>query len=71
MHIIVLLLAITSVAAAQGLTLGSGQPREYPYPADPQYQYPDQRIAPRAMRKCPKGQALFQGQCRIIRPVYN
>lgn len=71
MRVLVLLLATATAAAAQGLTLGFGGPREYPYPANPQYQYPDQREQARAARRCPKGQALFQGKCRIVRPVHN
>jgi hypothetical protein len=68
---VVVLLATVSTATAQGLTLGSGKPREYPYPANPQYQYPDQREQPRGARRCHKGQALYQGKCRIVRPVHQ
>ena len=71
MRILLILLATALPAAAQGLTFGAGAPREYPYPAEPQYQYPVQsEQRPRLARKCPKGQALFQGKCRIVRPVY-
>jgi hypothetical protein len=66
-----LLFATVGAATAQGLTLGSSKPREYPYPANPQYQYPDQREQPRGVRRCPNGQALFQGKCRIVRPVHQ
>ena len=45
------------------------QVREYPYPSEPQYQYPVQSRHSKQL-KCPKGQAPFQGKCRIIRPVY-
>ena len=66
-----LILLVTALpAAAQSFTFGAGAPREYPYPNEPQYQYPVQTERPRAARKCPKGQALFQGKCRIVRPVY-
>ena len=47
-----------------------GAPREYPYPAEPQYQYPIQSQRTKAVRKCQRGHALFQGKCRIVRPVY-
>lgn len=56
-------------AAAQGITLGSGKAKEYPYPAEPQYQYPMTDAHGQARAKCPKGQALFQGKCRIVRRV--
>jgi len=63
----VLIVALAaSPAVAFGLTFGPGQPREYSYPSEPQYQYPETK--PR--RKCPKGQALWQGRCRIVRPVH-
>ena len=45
------------------------QAREYPYPSEPQYQYPEQTKSKKAM-KCPRGQAPFQGKCRIVRTVY-
>jgi hypothetical protein len=64
---LVILLATLLPAAAQGggLTLGSAA-REYPYPSEPQYQYP---VTERA-KKCPKGQAPYQGKCRVVRAVH-
>jgi hypothetical protein len=44
----------------------SGEPPQYSYPHEPQYQYPSNS---RTHRKCPKGQAVFQGRCRIKLPV--
>jgi len=67
---LILLLASLTAASAQGVTFGSEGKREHPYPAEPQYQYPAQDSRARAQRKCPKGQAVFQGRCRIVRPVY-
>jgi hypothetical protein len=52
-----------SPAAAFGFTLGGGG-RDYPYPNEPQYQYPGKEL-----RKCPKGFAPYQGRCRKIRWV--
>ena len=69
-RILIFILATGVPASAQGLSIGSGQPREYPYPAEPQYQYPIQDSRPRAHLKCPKGQAPFQGKCRVARPVH-
>ncbi len=57
-------------SAAPVFSFDPGAPREYPYPAEPQYQYPIQSQRTKAVRKCPRGQALFQGKCRIVRPVY-
>jgi len=70
MRVLVILLAMTLPAAAEGFTSAPGTPREYPYPAEPQYQYPVQSERQRVTPKCPKGQAIFQGRCRIVRPVY-
>lgn len=44
---------------------------EFPYAANPQYQYP--RTDGRADLKCPAGQKPFQGKCREIRwlPIEN
>jgi hypothetical protein len=47
-----------------GFTFGQGH--QYSYPNEPQYQYP---ANVRSQRQCPKGQALFQGRCRIKLPV--
>ena len=70
LRVLMLLLATALPASAQGLTIGSGQAREYPYPSEPQYQYPMKDSRARTQLKCPKGQAPFQGKCKIIRPVY-
>jgi hypothetical protein len=66
MRVAMLLMVLASPAFAEGggITIG-GQPREYSYPADPQYQYPIKG----ERRRCPKGQALYQGRCRIKLPV--
>src|SRR5688572_229571 len=73
-----LLAATTLHPAAMGMGFGfnlapvysydPSSPREYPYPAEPQYQYP--RTDGRAEMKCPKGQKPFQGKCRKARPVH-
>ena len=67
-------LLLANAAAAQGVTFGSpgqpkGQPTQHPYPAEPQYQYPFTDGRAQARPKCPKGHALFQGRCRIVRRV--
>ena len=64
--IFLVLMALGSPAVAEGggFTF-SGEPRQYTYPSDPQYQYPSDS---RKLR-CPKGQAPFQGRCRIKLPV--
>jgi hypothetical protein len=67
--IVVLPMASLTAASAQGITVGSDR-REHPYPAEPQYQYPSTDQRARAQRNCPKGQALFQGRCRIVRRVH-
>ena len=53
-----------------GITFGNGT--DYPYPNEPQYQYPDPLNDARgkALRKCPQGQALYKGRCRIKVRVY-
>ena len=53
-------------SAAPVFSYDPRSPREYPYPAEPQYQYPR---TDRDM-KCPKGQKPFQGKCRKTRPVW-
>lgn len=68
-RVLFLLIAFATAASAQGITFGSDGRREHPYPAEPQYQYPSTDQRARAQRKCPKGQAVFQGRCRIVRPV--
>jgi len=65
-----MLLASISPAGAFGFTLSNGGPREYSYPADPMYQLEPRGRAQKPMRKCPKGQAVWQGKCRIALPVY-
>ena len=62
--------ALGGFSVAPVYSFDPGSPREYPYPAEPQYQYPIQSQRTKAVRKCPRGQALFQGKCRIVRPVY-
>jgi len=57
--------AMTASILLGTLTVHAAQ---YPYPAEPQYQYP--RTDGRADMKCPKGQRPFQGKCRKTRPVY-
>jgi hypothetical protein len=67
------LLLLASSVPVDAQSFSAGVPREYPYPSEPQYQYPVQtRQAPKASPKarCHKGQAEYQGKCRIIRPVY-
>jgi hypothetical protein len=60
-----------STAMVASILLGttlSVHAAQYPYPAEPQYQYP--RTDGRTDMKCPKGKKPFQGKCRITRPVY-
>jgi hypothetical protein len=68
----VALMVLTSIgpAGAFGFTFSNGGPGEYSYPADPQYQLEPRGRAPKPARKCPKGQAVWQGKCRIALPVY-
>jgi hypothetical protein len=57
-------------AAAGGAMLfvpGVVSAAQYPYPAEPQYQYP--RMDGRPDLKCPKGKKPFQGKCRPVRRV--
>jgi len=44
-------------------------PREYPYPSEPQYQYPMMDSRSQGRLKCPKGTKPFQGTCRKWRRV--
>jgi hypothetical protein len=53
-------------AEAQGITFG-GSGRDYPYPNEPQYQYPYRDSRGRDVNRCPRGQAPYQGKCRHIR----
>lgn len=54
-------------ASAQGFTFGGGG-RDYPYPNEPQYQYPYPYEGARASAsRCPRGQAPYQGRCRLVR----
>lgn len=74
-----LLLAITWLVpgatdgfAAEKRSRTERQPMpEFPYAANPQYQYP--RTDGRTDLKCPAGQQPFQGKCRKIRwlPLEN
>jgi hypothetical protein len=57
---------LSSPASAEGGGFTIGPPHQHAYPNEPQYQYPTNSPA---QRKCPKGQALFQGRCRIKLPV--
>ena len=71
-NISVALMLIASIGSAEafGLTFSNGGPGEYSYPADPQYQLEPRGRAHKPARKCPKGQAVWQGKCRISLPVY-
>lgn len=51
-------------AAGFSFSFGSAPNGEHPYPNEPQYQYP--RTDGKEM-KCPKGQAPYQGKCRMVR----
>jgi hypothetical protein len=67
--VFLVLMALGSPAVAEGggFTFG-GETRQHTYPSDPsdpQYQYSSNS---RKLR-CPKGQAPFQGRCRIKLPV--
>jgi hypothetical protein len=64
--LILLLALLTSTASGQSITF-SGSGREYPYPNEPQYQYPSTDARGRSVNRCPSGQAPFQGRCRSIR----
>jgi len=64
--IVLLACMAASPALAEGGGFTFGSPRQYTYPNEPQYQYPPDG---RAQRKCPKGQAPYQGQCRVKLPV--
>jgi len=64
--LLILLLACGGSAAAQGFTFGSAG-RDYPYPNEPQYQYPSTDGRGRIVNRCPRGQAPYQVQCRTIR----
>jgi hypothetical protein len=59
---ITILLFWSGPTFAAGFTFGGGH--EYPYPNEPQYQYP--RTDGKDM-KCPKGQMPYQGKCRPVR----
>jgi len=61
--VVLLLIGGWAPAAAFGFTFGGGG-RDYPYPNEPQYQYPGKEL-----RKCPKGFAPYKGKCRAIRWV--
>src|SRR5215203_25281 len=68
--IALMLLGSIHSAGAFGFTFSNGGPREYSYPADPHYQIEPRGHAQKWPRKCPKGQAVWQGRCRIALPVY-
>ena len=59
---IFLLLCCCAPALAFGFSFG-GTGREYPYPNEPQYQYPGKND----FRRCPTGFAPYKGRCRKIR----
>ena len=59
---VLILLLVATPAFASGK-------REYPYPSDPQYQYPTHNDAKRY--KCPNSQKVWQGNCRVVRPVVS
>jgi len=69
---VVLMLTLGSMghAGAFGFTFSNAGPREYSYPADPHYQIEPRGLANKQARKCPKGQAVWQGKCRVALPVY-
>ena len=54
--------AVTTGALAQGRT--TAPVPQYPYPAEPQYQYPPMDPRGQSSIKCPKGQKPYQGVCR-------
>ncbi|MBX9845745.1 MAG: hypothetical protein K2Z80_28470 [Xanthobacteraceae bacterium] len=56
----------SGAAMAEGFTFG-GAGRDYPYPNEPQYQYPYTDGRGRIVNRCPRGQAPYQGKCRKIR----
>jgi hypothetical protein len=57
------------VAATGALAEKRALVPQYPYPANPQYQYP--MVDSRGERiKCPKGQKPYQGVCRKWRWAY-
>jgi hypothetical protein len=57
---------LSSAAMAQDR---KAAPREYPYPAEPQYQYPTTDGRSKDRLKCPRGTKPFQGVCRKWRRV--
>ena len=59
-RVLMMLLVATPALAGQ---------REYPYPSEPQAQYPAETDAKRY--KCPQGQKVWQGKCRVVRPVVS
>ena len=65
-------LLVTALSAWSCVALAAQKPSaprpEYPYPGEPQYQYP--RMDGVKEMKCPKGQQPYQGKCRITRRVY-
>jgi len=63
---LILLLACGGSAIAQGFTFGGTGP-DYPYPNEPQYQYPYTDGRGRLVNRCPRGLAPYQGKCRKIR----
>ena len=58
---------LTAIAASILLGTLAAHAVQYPYPAEPQYQYP--RTDGRDMN-CPKGKRPFLGKCRKTRPVF-
>ena len=57
-----LLLYCCAPAVAFGFSFGGGG-REFPYPNEPQYQYPGKDD----LRRCRAGFAPYKGRCRQIR----
>ena len=62
--------AITAcLLASAAVAEGRKQVPQYPYPSDPQYQYPPMDARGEKPTKCPKGLKPYQGECRKWRRV--
>jgi hypothetical protein len=67
LHVMPGRLRFAATAAAMFIGVVTASAAQYPYPAEPQYQYP--RMDGRPDLKCPKGMKPFQGKCRRVRRV--